>query len=67
MNLLLSSKQAAKYLGVKENTLRLWRSNMITYPLSCPTPIIKYRKIGKKIIYSSADLDTYIEKSTRGK
>jgi hypothetical protein len=65
MNKLLSSRQAAEYLGIKEGTLRLWRSNMITYPLSCSTPVIKYRKIGKKIIYSSADLDAHIEKSTR--
>ena len=67
MTNLLTSKQAADYLGIKESTLRMYRSNMITYPLSSPTPMIRFRKIGGKVLYALEDLDAYIKQQTRGK
>lgn len=62
----LTSKQAAEYLGIQEATLRLWRINMRVYPLSCPTPWIPYRKMGKKVIYEIDALDEFIKAQTKG-
>jgi excisionase family DNA binding protein len=49
----LTSKQAARYLGVSEATLRLWRSEG-----KGPA----FFRAGEKLVrYRRADLDTWIE------
>ena len=50
---LLTPKQAAEYLGVKENTLAVWRS-VKRYQL----PFIK---IGRSIRYRVSDLEQFIK------
>jgi excisionase family DNA binding protein len=50
---LLTPKQAAEYLGVKENTLAVWRSTK-RYEL----PFIK---IGRSIRYRVSDLENFIK------
>jgi excisionase family DNA binding protein len=51
---LFSTAEAAQYLGIKEQTLRLWRkTGEVNLPLI---------RIGEKLIkYSRKDLDAYIE------
>lgn len=51
---LISTEQAAKYLGVSTRTLANWRC--------FGTPNIPYSKIGRIIRYRLEDLDAYIEK-----
>lgn len=54
---LVATPQAAEYLGgLKPNTLEGWR-------IRGEGP--RYRKIGRLVRYSTADLDTYIEAQTR--
>ena len=49
----LTPQQAARYLGVSDATLRLWRSR-------CKGP--RYFKAGEKLVrYRRADLDAWIE------
>ena len=50
---LLTPKQAAEYLGIKENTLAVWRSTK-RYNL----PFIK---IGRSIRYRLSDLENFIK------
>ena len=53
---LLTTEQAATYLGLKKNTLEKWRS-------SGYSPI-KYVKINKRAVrYRKSELDNYLEKS----
>ena len=53
---LMNTKETAIYLGVKEGTLAVWRTNK-TYP-------IPYIKIGSHIKYRKSDLDKWIEDRT---
>ncbi|MFZ0304901.1 MAG: helix-turn-helix domain-containing protein [Terracidiphilus sp.] len=49
----LTSIQAAKYLGVSESVLRLWRSEAVGP---------RYFRAGEKLVrYRRADLDSWIE------
>lgn len=53
---LLSRKEAAKYLGISEQTLAIWKCTK-RYDL----PFVK---IGRLIKYKKADLDAFIFKNT---
>ena len=55
-NQLLSRKQAAEYLGVKENTLDIWACNK-RYSL----PVIK---VGRLCKYRVSDLDNFLNERT---
>ena len=55
-NKLLTRKQAAEILGVKEGTLAVWLSTK-RYPL-------KYKKIGSCVRYLESDLYEFIEQNT---
>jgi len=55
-NQLLSRKQAAEYLGVKENTLAIWACNK-RYSL----PVIK---VGRLCKYRVSDLDNFLNERT---
>lgn len=50
-----NTKEAARYLGVKDQTLRAWRSNGAVK--------IPFIKLGKAVIYRVADLDAFIERN----
>lgn len=54
-NLSFDPKDAARYLGVKDQTLRAWRCNGRVK--------IPFIKIGRKVIYRLADLDAFIERN----
>ena len=51
---LLTRKQASEYLGVKETTLAIWKTNK-RYKL----PVVK---VGRLVRYKKSDLDEFIEK-----
>ena len=51
-------KDAARYLGVKPQTLANWFSSQ-RYAL----PIVK---VGRKVMYQESDLNAFIESNTRG-
>lgn len=53
----LSSKEAAEYLGVAENTMNVWRSSRRWTNLP-------YIKIGSKVFYWKRDLDAFLESQT---
>jgi len=55
---LLSPAEAAELLGVKENTLAVWRTTG-RYPL-------KYVKVGRSVKYRLADVEKFIERNTVG-
>ena len=55
-NQLLSRKQAAEYLGVKENTLAIWACNK-RYNL----PVVK---VGRLCKYRVSDLDNFLNERT---
>ncbi|QDF75936.1 MULTISPECIES: helix-turn-helix domain-containing protein [Shewanella] len=55
----LSNKEAANYLGVKPETMDVWRS---TSRYSIP-----FCKIGRKVFYRKSDLDAFIESRTQTK
>ena len=55
-NQLLSRRQAAEYLGVKENTLAIWACNK-RYSL----PVIK---VGRLCKYRLSDLDKFLDERT---
>jgi excisionase family DNA binding protein len=55
-NQLLSRRQAAEYLGVKENTLAIWACNK-RYGL----PVIK---VGRLCKYRVSDLDKFLDERT---
>ena len=46
----LSTREAAAYLGVRPNTLEIWR---------CKHRGPKYAKLGSRIVYDPDDLDAY--------
>ena len=48
-----STKEAAEILGVREETLAVWRCTK-RYPLP-------YIKIGRKVFYRGKDLENFIE------
>lgn len=48
----LNTEEAAEVLGVKPNTLEIWR---------CKHKGPRYAKIGTRVIYDKADLDEYFE------
>ena len=56
---LLSRKEAADFLGVKENTLAVWRTTQ-RYRL----PIVK---VGRLVRYRSEDLLEFIDRRTLNK
>lgn len=53
---LLNTAQAAELLGVKKNTLEIWR-----YEKKGP----KFRKVGALVRYAEADLLAYLDERTR--
>ena len=55
-NQLLSRRQAAEYLGVKENTLAIWACNK-RYNL----PVVK---VGRLCKYRVSDLDNFLNERT---
>ena len=59
MGKLLNDKEAAEYLGILSQTLRLWRSNLNRTGVYIGPPFIK---LGTKLIrYDIADLDAWIQ------
>ena len=52
-----SSKEAAYFLGISDSTLRSWRRRKMNG--------LRYRKVGKKIIYTIKELESFLEKSER--
>jgi excisionase family DNA binding protein len=55
---LFSPKSAAKYLGVVENTLSVWRS---TGRYDLP-----YIKVGRLVKYRLSDLQAFLARNTKG-
>lgn len=55
---LFSPKRAAKYLGVVENTLSVWRS---TGRYDLP-----YIKVGRLVKYRLSDLQEFLARNTQG-
>jgi excisionase family DNA binding protein len=55
---LLSSDQAAEYIGIAPVSLRIWRSTK-RHPLP-------YLKVGGLVKYRRTDLDRYLEQVTVG-
>jgi hypothetical protein len=51
-----TAREAAKILGVSEDTLAVWRCAK-RYPLA-------YVKMGRKVFYRAEDLKTFIDKRT---
>ncbi len=54
-NVLLSTEETAKYLGVEAGTLNVWRC-VKRYDLP-------YIKVGRLVKYRKSDLDAFIEKN----
>lgn len=54
---LLNTDQAAAKLGIKAQTLRIWRIQR-----NNPLPFIK---LGKSVRYDPSDLDAFIERNRR--
>ena len=54
---LLSNEEAAAYLGIKTNTLTIWRT---TKRFEIP-----YIQIGRKIRYKKSDLDKFLNKNIK--
>ena len=57
-NRLLTPAEAAEFLGVKEQTLSVWRCTR-RYPLP-------YVKVGNSVRYRESDLHTWLESRTVG-
>ena len=55
LNRMLSSDEAARYLGIAPGTLNNWRCYNSNF--------IPYSRMGKKIIYKKEDLDNFTEMS----
>lgn len=55
---LLTRKEAANFLGCKENTLAIWATNK-RYNLP-------FYKIGRLVKYKLSDLENFVTKSQRG-
>lgn len=58
-NLLLSTAEAAAYLGVVPDTLNVWRCTK-RYDLP-------YIKVGRLVKYRKSALDAFLEKRTQGR
>ena len=56
-NKLMSPKELSEYLGVKESSLAVWRTNK-TYPLP-------YIKVGGLIRYNKDAVDKWLESRTK--
>lgn len=56
-NKLMSPKELSEYIGVKESSLAVWRTNK-TYPLP-------YIKVGGLIRYNKEAVDKWLESRTR--
>ena len=54
---LFTNKEAAEYLGIKENTLTIWR-NSRKYD-------IPYIQVGRKIKYKKSDLDKFLNENIK--
>ena len=54
---LLSNEEAADYLGIKTNTLTIWRT---TKRFEIP-----YIQIGRKIKYKKSDLDKFLNENIK--
>jgi excisionase family DNA binding protein len=57
---LLTTKQAANFLGIKENTLSIWRSQKG----KDRRYYIPYIRIGRKIRYNKSDLISFLHNQT---
>jgi predicted DNA-binding transcriptional regulator AlpA len=55
MRKLVNTKQAAETLGLKPNTLEIWR---------CHNKGPKYKKLGRRILYDLADLEEFAASCT---
>jgi len=55
MRKLVNTKQAAEILGLKPNTLEIWR---------CHNKGPKYKKLGRRILYDLADLEAFAASCT---
>lgn len=55
MEKLLNTTQAAEVLGLRPNTLEIWR---------CRNQGPKYKKLGRRILYDPADLEEYAQSCT---
>lgn len=55
MRKLINTAEAAEYLGLRPNTLEIWR---------CRHLGPKYKKLGRRILYDPADLDEYAASCT---
>jgi len=54
----LTNDQAAEYLGIKPQTLMLWRMTK-RYPIA-------YTKVGRCVRYRARDLDAWLASRTHG-
>ncbi|MCL1036462.1 helix-turn-helix domain-containing protein [Shewanella submarina] len=52
----LSNREAASYLGLKPETLSVWRS--------CGRYSIPFIKVGRRVFYRQSDLDAFIASRT---
>jgi excisionase family DNA binding protein len=57
-SLMLTPKEAAEFLGVREQTLAVWRATK-RYP-------IRYLKVGRSVRYRRADLEAWLESRAQG-
>ena len=57
MKKLLNTKEAADYLGLKLNTLEIWR---------CKARGPSYKKMGRRVLYNPDELAEYIAACTVG-
>jgi excisionase family DNA binding protein len=55
---MLTSREAAVYLGVSAGTLDIWRCRR-----SYPIPFVK---VGRNVRYRKADLDEFLQRRTKG-
>jgi len=53
----LNNKEAARYMGIKPETLDVWRST--------GRYLIPFTKIGRLVFYRKSDLDAFIDSRTR--
>ena len=57
-NQLLTRRQAAAFLGVKENTLAVWHC--------CKRYDLPFYKIGRSVKYKISDLENFIAQNQQG-
>lgn len=56
-NMLLNTNEAAEFLGIKRNTLEIWRMNSRVK--------IPYIKVGRLIKYRLSDLEEFLNKNSQ--